>query len=391
MKYCNTVLGQILSFVPQNEFKKFVGQHEDRRKCPGIGAWEQFILMLFSQASNCDSLRQLETVWNSQSSKWYHLGIKSVSKSTLSDANNRTNPKVYEELFYKILERYRPDLRRQKFSFKEDLYLLDGSIISLAYKLFDWAKYRKTKGAIRLHTVFCATEQIPHWINITNGKSPHEVTIAKNCWQNWNLPKGCILCFDRGYMNYKWWHNLHKSKIFWITKAKSNTHFFARKKYKSDHVQVISDEDGHFIEQKAEKDYPDKVRQVRWYDPKEDKEVVFLTNHLDLAPEQIAEAHKARWQIELFFKWIKQHLKIKTFLGASEKAVMSQVWIAMIYFVILAYIKAKAKLKQSLFLLSAVFSQALFEFVHLVELLNSSPVKAKKLCLNRGSPQLSLC
>ena len=391
MRYCTTVLGQILSFIPKNDLSRFVGQHGNSRKCPGIGPWEQLILMLFSQASDCESLRQVETVWNSQSSKWYHLGIKSASKSTLSDANNRTNPQIYEALFYKILERCRPSLSHQKFSFDEALYLLDGSLVTLVHSLFDWAKYRSTKGAIRLHTVFCASEQIPHWLNISNGKTPHELTIAKQYWKSWNIPKGAILCFDRGYTDYKWWNDLHKAGIYWLVKAKSNINFFAVKQYPSDNPQVISDEDGYFADLQAEKKYPERLRRIKWYDPKEDKVLTFLTNHYDLSPEQVVEAHIARWQIELFFKWIKQHLKIKSFLGTSPNAVLSQIWIAMIYFVILTYIKSKTKAKQSIFMLSRVFSQALFEYIHLIDLLGADPQKIKNICSARGSPQLSLC
>ena len=390
MQHRNTVLNQLCEFIPKNQLETILGQHEKTHGNRKITPWQQCLLMIFAQASGCESLRHLESVWQSQARKWYHLGIESVAKSTLSDANNKTNPIIYEKLFYAVLERYRSSLPKQKFTFEEDLYLLDGSIISLVYGLFDWAKYRKTKGSIRLHTVFCATEQIPHWINITNGKSPHEMTVAKKYWKDWNLPKGSILCFDRGYTSYKWWYELHQAGIYWIVKAKKNSHFYATKKYESDSPQVLSDEEGFFIEPQAENDYPEKVRRIQWYSQKHDKILTFFTNHHDLAPEQIAEAHKTRWQIELFFKWIKQHLKIKTFLGTSQNAVMSQIWIALIYFVILAYIKAKTKLKQSLFILSKVFAQALFERIHIIALLGTHPNQVKKLCLNHSPPQLPL-
>lgn len=388
MRHVSTVLGQLYSFIPRNRFREFAGQQKIHGNTK-INCWQQLVLMLFAQAANVESLRHLQDVWLSRQNQWYHLGIESVAKSTLSDANKRTDSSVFERLFYEIVSQYREYIPKQKFSFDEDLYLLDGSIVSLIYSLFDWAKYRSKKGGIRLHTLYCATEQIPRWVNITNAKNPHEVSVAKQNWKSWELPEGCILCFDRGYLDYAWWYDLEQSGVFWITKGKSNTHFWPVKSYASDHPQVLLDEEGTFF--RSEDKYPTKVRRIQWYDPKEDKILVFFTNHHDLAPEQIAEAHKARWQIELFFKWIKQHLKIKSFLGTTENAVKSQIWIALIYFIIVSYIKAKTKLKHSLFILTKVLAQALFEHVHIIELINLKPNKANKLIHDRASPQLKLC
>lgn len=387
MSHNNTVLQQLLSFVPRTKLEALTGQHKSDAGCRTMNTWQQFMLLLFAQANQCESLRDIEAVWQSQQSKWYHLGIESVSRSTLSDANNRRDPVIFEELFFEVLKRVRPTLSRKEYSFSNDLYHLDGSLVTLVYSLFDWAKYRKTKGAIRMHTLFCGTEQIPCWMNITDGKK-HEIRVAKESWESWNLPKGSILCFDRGYVDYAWWDKLNAAGIFWITREKKNMHFFATKQFESDHPHVIKDEEVWCVQ--AEDKYPKAMRRIEWYNPLEDEIIVFITNNKILAPEQIAEAYKARWDIELFFKWIKQHLRIKSFFGTSQKAVMSQIWIALIYFLILSYIKAKAKLTQTLFILSKVFAQALFERIHLIELFYIRNKKGLSTLSDRASPQLAL-
>lgn len=387
MRQNTTVLSQLLSFVPRKEFNGLVGQHKSDYRSRQMSTWQQFVIMLFAQASGSEGLRDIEGILRSQSCKLSGLGIDSVARSTLSDANKRRNPEVFEALFHKVLKRVRSSLPAQQFTFENDLYALDGSLVTLVQSLFDWALYRSTKGGIRLHTVYCMTEQIPVWMNITNGKK-HEQTIAREHWKSWNLAPGSILTFDRGYVDFAWWAELTDAGIFWVSRAKSNTHFFPLKSYESDHPQLVSDTNGHLV--LSEEKYPNSVRQIEWLDPKTEKVLVFLTNNFELAPEQIAEAYKARWQIEIFFKWIKQHLKIKSFFGTSYNAIATQIWVALIYFLILTYIKAKAKLRQSAFLLSKIFAQALLQPIHIIELFRLPPKKVTSLLSDRASPQLIL-
>lgn len=387
MRHYTTVFSQLLSFVPKNEFNQLVGQHKSDYRSRTMKAWQQLSILLFAQANGSEGLRDIEAVLRSHSSKLYHLGIQSVSRSTIADANKRRDPILYESLFYKVLQRFRSALPKQKFSFENDLYALDGSLVTLVQSLFDWAVYRTTKGALRMHTLHCVTEQIPVWMNITDGKK-HEQKIARTNWKNWNLPKGSILTFDRGYYDFSWWNELNNADIYWITREKSNIHFFGVKKFESDNPLVLSDQNGWLMA--SEEKYPKTIRRVEWINEKTGEVVSFLTNNFDLAPEQVAEAYKARWQIELFFKWIKQHLRIKSFFGTSYNAIASQIWIALIYFLIVAYVKAKTKIKQSAFLLTKIFSQALLEHVHIIELFNVSSQKSQQILSDRASPQLLL-
>ena len=318
MQHSTTVLNQLLSFVPKKEFDALTGQHKSDYRSRTMSSWQQLTIMLFAQASGSEGLRDIDGVLRSQSHKLYQLGIDSVARSTIADANKRRDPVVFEKLFYAVLNRVRSSLPKQKFSFENDLYALDGSLVTLVQSLFDWALYRSTKGAIRMHTLHCVSDQIPVWMNITDGKK-HEQTVARDNWESWNLPKGSILTFDRGYTDFAWWDQLNGAGIFWITRAKSNTHFFGTQSFESDDHHLFSDTDGWLIA--SEEKYPDTVRQVEWINPHTGEILAFLTNNFDLAPQQIAEAYKARWQIELFFKWIKQHLRIKSFFGTSYNAI----------------------------------------------------------------------
>ena len=390
MRNFNTVMEQCLQFLPREQFNVFVGQHGGNRYTKHFTAWNQLAVMLYAQATGKTSLRDIQTGLQVQSSKWYHLGIKSVARSTISDANSRRSYQIFEQLFYALFKRCQQYLPRKKFNFKNDLYSLDGSVIDLCLNLFDWAKFRKQKGAIRLHTLFCNTTQIPTFLSITDGKQ-HEITETKATWQDWNLPKQSILVFDRGYIDYNWFNDLTSSNIFFVTRRKKNMQYAIHESSLTTEEGVIKDEVISFVLPNAEKAYPHKLRLVTYWCATKQKQLQFITNNFKLSASTIAAIYKEHWQIELFFKWIKQHLKIKTFLGTNKNAVLTQIWIAMIYFLLLSYIKAQTKTKLSLLELSRIFAEAFFSRITIIDMLTLPPASiVQQLKQTRGSPQLAL-
>lgn len=305
----------------------------------------------------------------------------------MGDANNRRSHEIFEKLFYAFLQRCYEFLPRKTFSFKNDLYSLDGSVIDLCLSLFDWAKFRKQKGAIRLHTLFCNTTQIPAFLTITDGKR-HEITETRDTWKDWKLPKGSILVFDRGYIDYKLYYDLNEASIFFVTRAKGNMQHTIEEQKEVTGKGVIRDEIISFILNDAEENYPKKLRLITYWDEEQKKQYHFLTNNFDLPAKTIADIYKQRWEIETFFRWIKQNLKIKTFLGTSKNAVLTQIWIAMIYYLLLTYIKTQTKTGLSLLELSRVFSEAFFDRISIIDLLSLSPASVSQtLKRTRGSPQ----
>ncbi len=387
MKNFITVMEQCLQFLPKDKFDVFVGQHDGNRYTKHFTVWNHLSVMRYAQATGKNSLRDIQTGLQVQGNKWYHLGLSSVARSTVGDANNRRSHEIFEKLFYALLERCHEFLPRKKFSFKNDLYSLDGSVVNLCLSLFDWAKFRKQKGAIRLHTLFCNTTQIPAFLTITDGKK-HEIRETRETWREWNLPKESILVFDRGYLDYEWYYELNEADIFFVTRARGNMQYGIHRQQRITEEGVLSDEIISFVLDDAEEKYPDTLRLITYWDTEKKKEYRFLTNNFFLSAKTIADIYRERWQIELFFKWIKQNLKIKTFLGTSKNAVLTQIWVAMIYFLLLTYIKVQTKTSLSLLELSRVFSEAFFDRVSIIDLLSLSPASvSRSLKRARGSPQ----
>ena len=309
----------------------------------------------------------------------------------MADAGNRRSPKIFESLFYSLLAECRGNITDRKFDFGKTLYSLDGSLVTFCLSLFNWARYRKRKGAIRMHTLLDNTKGIPAFMCITDGKES-EISVARNNWKSWDLPPDSILTFDRGYIDYSWLYELHEGGITFVTRAKKSMQHVVIEERPVSEKGVLKDQIIVFTCDKAEKDYPDKLRVVTYYDKEQDRILRFLTNNLELSAAQIADAYKHRWEIEVFFKWIKQNLKIKSFFGTSPNSVMSQIWIAMIYFLILAYIKAQGKLSASLLEISRIFSEVFLDRTNLVNLFSHTPTSLRRLKKERAraSPQLAL-
>jgi len=324
--------------------------------------------MLYAQASDKDSLRDIITGLSTQRNHWYHLGIVNIARSTLAHANAHRSYQIYEQLFYGLLDRSHRQIEGRRFRFKNKLYSLDSTTIDLCLSLFDWARFRTTKGAIKMHCLYSHQLKVPDQIIITDGKKS-DIRVAKN--NDWPLELDSILAVDRGYIDYKYLKTLDSKGVFFVTRAKENMksaligqHKFCNK------YGVLADKKiklkGYFSAQK----YPDMLRLVVFRDKETAKVYRFLTNNFKLAASSIAKIYKSRWEIEIFFKWIKQNLKIKTFMGTSKNAVLTQIWIAMIYMLLLTYIKFQTRCKYSLLEFTRIIKSTIFDRKDLIDLLN---------------------
>lgn len=389
MNYSNTIFNQLLNFLPKYKFNQYVGQHEGDRYVKKMTSWNQFVILMYAQSTGKDSLREIETGFNTHGGCWHHLGVNSVAKSSLSYANNNRDYEIFEKLFYALLDQCKEVTVKNRFSFENPLYSLDSSVIRVSLGLFDWAQYTKTKGALKLHTLLDNKKGLPELINITDGRKG-DLTAAKQIDLD-KLGKGSILVFDRAYMDYDWWREIDEKEITFVSRSKKSQNIFVVGQHKDKKLEknILSDEIVAFGSYGSLERYSKNLRRVRYWDEENEKEYEYLTNNFELEASQIAEIYKARWEIELFFKWIKQNLKIKTFLGTSKNAVMTQIWIAMIYYLLLFYIKFQTKFSKSLLELTRIIKEALMLRRNLIDLLSLSKESVRKLKVKEENRQLS--
>lgn len=374
MHYSTTIFGQVLGFIPKDRLKGFVGQHNADRYIKKMTVWNQLVILMYAQATGKESLRDIETGLRMNPNIWHHLGINSVSKSSMARANNKRNSKIFENLFYTLLEQFRDITPERTFSFDNPLYSLDSTVVNLCLSLFDWAKYRHAKGAIKIHTILNNRTTIPEVLNITEGRV-NDVFQGKKMWLD--IPRGSILVFDRGYLDYRWWNELLNKGIFFVTRPRANQLLIVSRKHTHPSNRILSDE-LVWVGDIMKAYYPHEMRRVKYIN--EDGEIYeYITNNFVLSGEEIALVYKERWRIENFFKWIKQNLKIKSFLGTSENAVMSQIWVAMIYYLILSYIKFQTRFDKSLLELTRMVRETLFTRRSLIDLLSLSEKTVSKI------------
>lgn len=383
MAHYNTILNQLLTHIPRHQFQTLVESHSADRYAKTFTAWKQLAVLLFAQAGGKDSLRDIQNALAAQGQKLYHVGLpEAVRRSTLADANNRRAWEIFEGLFYKILERCRSVTPQHKFKFKNPLYSLDSTVIDLCLSMFPWAKFRTAKGALKLHYQLDYAGHIPCLLVVTEGRE-QDVSVAK---REFPIEPDSIYCFDRGYVDFGYFRRLHEMGCTFVTRAKENM------SYRITGQQDCLKNRGVLMDatiERAEGTYVGKdspMRLIRYYDKESERTFDFLTNNTDLAATTIAGIYKARWQIEAFFKWIKQNLKMKTFLGTSKNAVMTQVWVAMIYYLLLAYIKYQTKYGASLFYLHRLVRETLLDRIGLIDLLNLDETRLRRL--RRTDPQL---
>lgn len=377
MHYSTTIFGQTASFLSKYHFQAVVGQHAGDRYIKKYSAWNELMVLLYAQATGKDSLREVETGLGTHEGMWYHLGIRSTKRSTLADAHARRDYRIYEQTFYDLLERCTEITPRHRFTFKNPLYALDSTMIELCLSVFPWAKYRTTKGALKIHTLLNMRTGIPEFLRITDGKRA-DITEARERFNR--LESESIVVFDRGFVDYRWWYSLTERKVWFVTRAKDNQCVFVSGQHeKPAHPHCIADERVCIGEWNNRHDYPEVLRRVTWEDEETGVVYQFLTNNLTLSAEQVALIYKNRWQIELFFKWIKQNLKIKSFLGTSKNAVLSQIWVAMMFYLLLAYIKFQTRFKGSLLELTRMIRETLMLRRNLIDLLSLNMKTVKRL------------
>ena len=368
MAHHNTVFSQLLKLVPRHEFEALAKQHHQGRKLRKMSRWSQFVSLGLAQLSGRNSLRDIVSNISAQTSKLYHLGVAKVSRSSLARVNEQQPHVLYEELFNKLLTRCQGLAPKHGFRFKNKLYSLDASTIDLCLSVFPWAKFRTTKGAIKLHVGLDHSGYLPTLMTVTDGKV-HDVTVGRTL----KLPQQSIVVFDRGYTDYTWYNLLNDNGIFFVTRQKTNATYNIIERRQVSKKQGLTCDQTIKIKGAKTSECPIPLRRIGYRDPETGKHYIFLTNNFKLAAKTIADIYKSRWQIELFFKWVKQNLKIKTFLGTSKNAVLTQIWIAMCMYLLLAYIKFCNKLSLSFQQMLRLLQLNLFERRDLVNLLNGHP------------------
>jgi hypothetical protein len=363
MQQFNTVYNQFLKLVPRAPFQQCVDHYDGDYRVRTMTCWSQFGLMAYSQVTGKTSLRDLEVGFANKENYFYHLGLKTASRSTLADANTNRDWHIYQELFETVLVRCRDLAPKHKFRFKNPLKSFDATTIRLCLKMFPWAKFRQAKGAIKMHTRLDHSGQLPDFVHVTTGKT-HEIKVARTL----EIEADDILVFDRAMIDYKWLNRIDEQDAYFVTRAKGNMSYRVLRNPEhqlpilTDHARqqgILKDQVICIVGNKAD-DIPIELRLVVYQDPETGKVYKFLTNVFHLAALTIAQIYEARWEIEVFFKWIKQHLKIKTFLGTSENAVMTQIWITMITYLLLAYLKYQTQCQYSLLHLQRLLRENIF-------------------------------
>ena len=381
-----TVFAQLMEYLPRYEFAKCVARYGGEVRVRKFSCWDQFCCMAFGQLTYRESLRDIEACLRSMHSKLYHMGIRgAVARSTLADANESRDWRIYADFAQVLIATARQLYLDDEIGvrLKKTVYALDSTTIDLCLALFPWARFRRRKGAIKLHTLLDLRGSIPTVVIVTTGKV-HDVNILDEI----TFEAGSFYVMDRGYVDFARLHRIHDCAAFFVTRAKSN--FRCRRLYSrpaNNLAGILSDQivvpTGHY----ARKNYPDKLRRIRFYDEEHGRVLVFLTNNLTLSAQTIAKLYKCRWQVELFFKWIKQHLRIKAFYGTSENAVKTQVWIAISIYVLVAIVKKRLDLEPSLYTILQVLSISLFEKTPILQALSDACCQNEDL---NASKQLEL-
>ena len=365
------VFSQMMSHVPRYEFNKCVAKYRGNHKVRRFSCWDQFLCLAFAQLTYRESLRDIVTCLNAMSNKHYHMGFRSkVSRSTLADANENRDWRIYAE-FAQILIGIARDLYRNDpfiLDLDETVYALDSSTIDLCLSVFPWALFRKKKAAIKMHTLLDLQGNIPVYIRITDGKV-HDVNILDDL-----IPElGAFYIMDRAYLDFARLYRFHQHGAFFISRTKSNFKYLRLYSAPIDKTTGLRcDQTIRLTTYYPAKAYPDKLRRIKLFDEAKNKYFTFVSNNFILPAITITQLFKSRWQIELFFKWIKQHLRIKTFYGTSENAVKTQIWTAISVYLIVAIAKKRLNLDMTLYTFLQILSVSVFEKVHILQLVTKN-------------------
>ena len=369
MSHCNTIFSQILKLVPRHEFETLAKQHHSGRSFRTASRWSQFVTLAMAQLAGRISLRDIVENVSAQAHRLYHLGSAKLTRSNLSRINEDKPYAMYEALAGKLLNRCQGMAPGHKFRFKNPLYSLDASTIDLCLSVFPWASFRSTKSAIKLHVGLNHDGYLPEFVTITEGKTS-DVEMGRTL----AFPSGSIVVVDRGYNDYDWYNQLTEKGIFFVTRLKANAQYrVINRQPVLKNKGLTSDQTIRLTSIQAARKCPGQLRRVGYRDITTGKHYIFLTNNFKLAAKTIADIYKARWQVELFFKWIKQNLKIKSFIGTSKNAVMTQIWIAMCVYLLLAFIKFQSRMNKTMQQILRLLQLNLFEKRDLMALLRGDP------------------
>ena len=355
-----TVFKQLLQFLPRYEFNLCVKRYHGEYRTKRFSTFDQFLCLAYAQMAGRESLRDIETCLNSHREKLYHIGFRGeVSRTTLADANERRDWRIFQD-FGHVLIRMAQQLYSNDalaIEMKQPVYAFDSTTIDLCLALFPWAEFRKTKAAVKMHTLIDLRGPIPTWIAITTGKV-HDVRLLDQL----PVEADAFYAMDRGYVDFDRLYAVHKQGAFFVVRAKDNLKY--KRLYsipKDKEAGIRADQVIALVIQKSKKGYPEKLRRISFIDKERDKRLVFLTNNFDIPAATVAAVYKQRWQVELFFKWIKQHLRIKSFIGTSVNAVKSQIWVALCIYLLVAIAKKKLGVDCSLYTFLQILEVNLFE------------------------------
>ncbi|MBN7799207.1 IS4 family transposase [Parahaliea mediterranea] len=339
MAHTNTVLAQLLQLIPRHEFQPLAKQHHQGQKLRKISRWDQFVALMMAQLTGRQSLRDIEANINVQTGCRYHLGVRRIAKSSLARVNEKQPYTLYEALFGKLVSRCQHLSPQHKFRFKNPLFSLDASLIELSLAIFPWADHNRSKAAMKLHVGLDHRGHFPAFATVTDG-ARHDVPVGRE----FDFPKGSVVVIDKGYTDYAWYKQLTEKGIFFVTRQRTNAKYRVIERREVNREQGITSD--QVIEltgvQLKNKSMP-KLRRIGYRDAETGKHYVFLTNHFELSATTVANVYKDRWQVELFFKALKQNLKIHAFVGNSRNAVLTQIWIALCTYLLLSYLKFLSK------------------------------------------------
>lgn len=355
-----TVFAQLMDFFPLPEFRRCVERYRGEYKVQSFSCLDQFLCLAFAQLTYRESLRDIEACLRAQQSKLYHMGFRGgIARTTLADANERRDWRIFRDCAHGLIATARQLYRDQPlgFEFADTVYAFDSTTIDLCLSLFPWAQFRRHKSAVKLHTLLDVRGSIPTNVYVTGGQV-HDVNLLDQL-----VPEpGAFYLLDRGYLDFARLHRMTQMGAFFVTRAKLNTQFYRRRSHPVDRATgVRSDQTIMLTGPKTSRLYPSPLRRVHYVDEKKQMRLIFLTNNFPLPPLIVAQLYRARWQVELFFRWIKQHLRIQAFYGTTENAVKTQVWVALSTYVLVAIVKKRLGLDLSLHKILQILSISLFE------------------------------
>ena len=371
------VFAQLMEFLPRREFNECVARYRGNRRPRGFSCRDQFLCLAFAQLTFRESLRDIETCLRALQPKLYHAGFRGrISRSTLADANRAHDWRIFADFAQVLIRRARKLYADEPLGVElaETVYALDSTTIDLCLSLFPWAPFRRRKGAVKLHTLIDLRGSIPCFIHISHGKT-HDVSALDHL----PIEPGAFYVMDRGYVDFRRLQRFELASAFFVTRSKKNLDFRCRASRDVDKATGLrADQTIVLAGPKSSRLYPERLRRVKFFDAEHERRFTFLTNNFTLPALTIAQLYKSRWQVELFFKWIKQHLRIKAFYGNSVNAVKTQVWIAISVYVLVAIVKKELRLDRSLHEILQIFSLTLFEKTPVFETLRDTPTPTSK-------------